>query len=99
MESCSSQPPTVRDVRRLEEPDAKTRCGHPYCCCGRVGGAVCGGQGGGHSPKHAWVERPQGGWTVWQYGDVGKVAGAANDEGHVDLDVLAEGTSVKDLLM
>ena len=36
---------------------------------------------------------------MWQYSDVGKVAGAANDEGHVDLDVLAQGTSVKDLLM
>lgn len=47
----------------------------------------------------AWVEWPQGGWTIWQYSDVGKVAGAANDAGHVDLDVLAEGVSVEDLLL
>jgi len=47
----------------------------------------------------AWVEWPQGGWTIWQYSDVGEVAGAANAAGHVDLDVLAEGVSVDDLLM
>lgn len=47
----------------------------------------------------AWVEWPQGGWTIWQYSDVGKVAGAANEAGHVDLDVLAAGVSVDDLLM
>ena len=47
----------------------------------------------------AWVEWPQGGWTIWQYSDVGKVAGCANAEGYVDLDVLAEGASVEDLLM
>ncbi len=47
----------------------------------------------------AWVEWPQGGWAIWQYSDVGEVAGAANAAGHVDLDVLAEGTSVDDLLM
>ncbi len=47
----------------------------------------------------AWVEWPQGGWTVWQYSDVGEVAGAANEAGHVDLDVLAEGVSVDDLLV
>ncbi len=29
----------------------------------------------------AWVEWPQGGWTVWQYSDVGEVKGAANAEG------------------
>ena len=46
-----------------------------------------------------WVEWPQGGWTIWQYSDVGKVAGAANAEGNVDLDVLAKGVSVEDLLM
>ena len=38
-------------------------------------------------------------WTVWQYSDVGEVAGAANDSGYVDLDVLAGGVSVEDLLM
>ena len=42
---------------------------------------------------------PQGGWTIWQYSDVGQVAGVANETGHVDLDVLAEGVSVEDLLM
>jgi len=47
----------------------------------------------------AWVEWPQGGWTIWQYSDVGEVKGAANAEGHVDLDVLAKGLSVDDLLM
>ena len=47
----------------------------------------------------AWVEWPQGGWTIWQYSDVGQVAGAANAEGHVDLDVLADGITVDDLLM
>ncbi len=46
-----------------------------------------------------WVEWPQGSWTIWQYSDVGEVAGAANEAGHVDLDVLAEGVSVEDLLM
>ena len=46
-----------------------------------------------------WVEWPQGGWTVWQYSDEGEVAGAANEAGHVDLNVLAEGTSVGDLLI
>ena len=46
-----------------------------------------------------WVEWPQGGWTVWQYNDVGVVPGAANDAGHVDLDVLADGLSIEDLLM
>ena len=46
-----------------------------------------------------WVEWPQGGWTIWQYSDVGQVAGAANEAGHVDLDVLAEGTTVDDLLI
>ena len=39
------------------------------------------------------------GWVVWQYSDVGKVAGTANGEGHVDLDVLAGDISVEDLLM
>lgn len=47
----------------------------------------------------AWVEWPQGGWTIWQYSDVGEVKGAANAQGHVDLDVLAAGLSVDDLLM
>ena len=47
----------------------------------------------------AWVEWPQGGWTIWQYSDVGKVAGTGNEAGYVDLDVLAEGRSVEDLLM
>jgi lysozyme len=47
----------------------------------------------------AWVEWPQGGWTVWQYSDRGEVAGAANEAGHVDLDVLAEGVSVEDLIV
>ena len=47
----------------------------------------------------AWVEWPQGGWMVWQYSDVGKVAGAANEAGYVDLDVLAEGHTINDLLM
>lgn len=47
----------------------------------------------------ARVEWPQGGWKVWQYSDVGKVAGAANEAGFVDLDVLAEGATVDDLLM
>lgn len=47
----------------------------------------------------AWVEWPQGGWTIWQYSDVGELAGAANEAGHVDLDVLAEGVTVEDLLM
>ena len=47
----------------------------------------------------AWMEWPQGGWNIWQYSDVGEVTGAANEEGHVDLDVLAEGVSVEDLLM
>jgi len=47
----------------------------------------------------AWVEWPQGGWTIWQYSDVGEVKGAANAEGHVDLDVFAKGLSVDDLLM
>ena len=47
----------------------------------------------------AWVEWPQGGWLVWQYNDVGKVAGAANADGNVDLDVLANGSSVEDLLI
>lgn len=47
----------------------------------------------------AWVEWPNGGWLIWQYSDVGQVAGAANGEGHVDLDVLAEGTRIEDLLM
>ncbi len=46
-----------------------------------------------------WVEWPQGSWTIWQYSDVGEVVGAANEAGHVDLDVLAEGLSVEDLLM
>ena len=36
---------------------------------------------------------------VWQYSDVGKVAGAANEAGYVDLDVLAEGHTINDLLM
>lgn len=47
----------------------------------------------------AWVEWPQGGWAIWQYSDVGEVIGAANEAGHADLDVLAEGKSVEDLLM
>lgn len=47
----------------------------------------------------AWVEWPQGRWTIWQYSDVGKVAGSANEAGYVDLDVLAKGVSVEDLLM
>lgn len=47
----------------------------------------------------AWVEWPQGGWTIWQYSDVGEVAGTANAAGHVDLDVLAKGLSVESLLM
>ena len=47
----------------------------------------------------AWVEWPQGGWAVWQYSDVGEVAGSANAAGHVDLDVLAKGLSVESLLM
>ena len=46
-----------------------------------------------------WVEWPQGDWTIWQYSDVGKVPGAANEAGYVDLDVLAEGLTVDDLLM
>ena len=45
----------------------------------------------------AWVEWPQGGWSIWQYSDVGNVKGAANGQGHVDLDVLAEDTSIEDL--
>lgn len=47
----------------------------------------------------AWVEWPHGGWVIWQYSDVGEVAGAANATGHVDLDVLSEDTSVENLLM
>ena len=47
----------------------------------------------------AWVEWSHAGWLIWQYSDVGQVTGAANGAGHVDLDVLAEGTSVEDLLM
>ncbi|MBR0403755.1 MAG: hypothetical protein IJI68_00825 [Eggerthellaceae bacterium] len=47
----------------------------------------------------AWVEWPQGGWIVWQYSDVGKVKGCANEAGYVDLDVLAEGRSIDDLIM
>lgn len=47
----------------------------------------------------AWVEWPQGGWTIWQYSDTGELTGAANEAGHVDLDVLAEGVTVDDLLM
>lgn len=47
----------------------------------------------------AWVEWPQGGWAIWQYSNVGEVPGAANAAGHVDLNVLAEGLSVKDLLL
>ena len=47
----------------------------------------------------AWVEWPQGGWTVWQYSGVGEVPGAANDAGYVDLDVLVEGVTVEDLLL
>ncbi|MBR3318173.1 MAG: hypothetical protein IKG21_10195 [Atopobiaceae bacterium] len=47
----------------------------------------------------AWVEWPQGEWTIWQYSDVGEVAGAANVAGHVDLNVLNKGLSVEDLLM
>lgn len=47
----------------------------------------------------AWVEWPQGGWVIWQYSDVGEVAGTVNGAGHVDLDVLAEGVAVEDLLM
>ena len=47
----------------------------------------------------AWVEWPQGGWTIWQYSDVGKVTGAANAAGHVDLDVLAPGITVENLQM
>lgn len=47
----------------------------------------------------SWVEWPQGNWTIWQYSDVGKVSGAANDTGHVDLDVLAKDVTVDDLLM
>lgn len=46
-----------------------------------------------------WVEWPQGGWTIWQYSDVGEVPGAANAQGHVDLDVLAKGLSVDDMMM
>ena len=45
----------------------------------------------------AWVEWPQGGWTIWQYSDTGELAGASNEAGHVDLDVLAEGVTVEDL--
>lgn len=47
----------------------------------------------------ARVEWSHGGWIIWQYSDVGEVAGAANEAGHVDLDVLAEGVTVDDLLM
>ena len=47
----------------------------------------------------AWIEWSQGGWTIWQYSDVGLVPGTANVDGHVDLDVLAEGLTVDDLLM
>ena len=47
----------------------------------------------------AWVEWPQGGWTIWQYSDVGEVPGAANEAGHVDLDVLTPGVAVADLSM
>lgn len=46
-----------------------------------------------------WVEWPQGGWAIWQYSDVGQVAGAANADGHVDLDVLAAGTSVDSIAL
>ena len=47
----------------------------------------------------AWVEWPQGGWTIWQYSDVGEVPGAANQDGYVDLNVLAPGVAVDDLDM
>ena len=47
----------------------------------------------------AWVEWPQGGWTIWQYSDVGQVAGAANKDGRVDLDVLAKDISVDSIAL
>ena len=39
-----------------------------------------------------------GGWSMWQYNVVGKVEGAANEAGCVDLDARAEGASVIELL-
>ena len=39
-----------------------------------------------------------GGWSMWQYNVVGKVEGAANEAGCVDLDARAEGTSANELL-
>ena len=47
----------------------------------------------------AWVVWPQGGWTICQYSDTGELTGASNEEGHVDLDVLAEGVAVEDLIV
>lgn len=47
----------------------------------------------------AWVEWPQGGWTIWQYSDVGQIAGAANENDNVDLDVLAKGVSVDSIAL
>lgn len=38
-------------------------------------------------------------WTIWQYSIRGSIDGIGNDEGHVDLDVLASGMTVDDLMM
>lgn len=36
-------------------------------------------------------------WAIWQYSNRGRIDGVGNMEGHVDLDVLAEGVTVEDL--
>ena len=103
-------PPRAGDVRRelkafLEA--VETACGHKPLIY--VGNDIYDRYLRGHFDDYglwiscrkwpAWVEWPYGGWVVWQYSDVGKVTGAANGDGHVDLDVLAKDTSVDDLLM
>lgn len=49
--------------------------------------------------KGADTSEYQGAINAEVLADAGVVAGAANQAGHVDLDVLAEGVSVNDLLM
>lgn len=36
-------------------------------------------------------------WAIWQYSNRGRIDGVGNMDGHIDMDVLANGTSVDDL--
>lgn len=40
-----------------------------------------------------------GSWSIWQYSSRGRIPGVGNDDGHVDLDVLARGVEIDDLIV